>query len=209
LRPINSSIAADCRRILINLFSDPVKTNHAKASIMKFQSALVQTRFESPLGVIFLAATGKGLAGLWFDGQRHLPPELVGLPQRSQWPQDDAHPVLQQAISQLGEYFAGRRTRFDLPLDLSHGTAFQQSVWQALLAIAPGDTASYGEISARIGNAGAVRAVGAAVGRNPVSIVVPCHRVIGGDGSLTGYAGGIHRKTALLQLEGALEETIA
>ncbi len=173
---------------------------------MKFQSALVQTRFESPLGTILLAATEKGLADLWFDGQRHLPPELIGA---AQWPQDDAHPVLRKAIGQLGEYFAGDRSRFDLPLDLSHGTAFQQSVWQALLAIESGDTASYGEISARIGNSAAVRAVGAAVGRNPVSIVVPCHRVIGGDGSLTGYAGGIERKTALLQLEGALEESAA
>jgi methylated-DNA-[protein]-cysteine S-methyltransferase len=172
---------------------------------MKFATYLVQTRFDSPLGTVIAAASDKGLAGLWFDGQRHLPPELTGA---AVWPTDDDHPVLKGTVNQLDEYFAGTRTAFDLPLDLSHGTAFQQSVWQALLAIAPGDTASYGEISARIGNPAAVRAVGAAVGRNPVSIVVPCHRVMGADGSLTGYAGGLERKTALLTLEGALEETI-
>ena len=172
---------------------------------MKFAISLVQTRFESPLGSLIAAATDKGLAGLWFDGQRHLPSELTGA---AVWPTDDDHPVLKHAAQQLEEYFNGMRNTFDLPLDLSHGTAFQQSVWQALLAIAPGSTASYGEISARIGNPAAVRAVGAAVGRNPVSIIVPCHRVMGADGSLTGYAGGLDRKTALLTLEGVLEETI-
>ena len=172
---------------------------------MKFATTLVQTRFESPLGTLIAAATDKGLAGLWFDDQRHLPAELTGT---AVWPTDDDHPVLKRTVGQLEEYFAGTRTTFDLPLDLSHGTTFQQSVWQALLTIAPGDTASYGQISQRIGNPAAVRAVGAAVGRNPVSIVVPCHRVMSADGSLTGYAGGLHRKTALLTLEGALEETI-
>jgi methylated-DNA-[protein]-cysteine S-methyltransferase len=172
---------------------------------MKFATSLVQTRFNSPLGTVIAAASDKGLAGLWFDGQRHFPPELAGA---AVWPTDDDHPVLKRTVNQLKDYFAGTRTAFELPLDLSHGTAFQQSVWQALLAIAPGDTASYGEISARIGNPAAVRAVGAAVGRNPVSIIVPCHRVMGADGSLTGYAGGLERKTALLTLERVLEETI-
>jgi methylated-DNA-[protein]-cysteine S-methyltransferase len=176
-----------------------------KGAFMKFATSLVQTRFESPLGTLIAAATDKGLAGLWFDGQRHLPPELAGA---AVWRTDDEHPVLKRTVQQLAEYFEGTRNVFDLPLDLGYGTAFQQSVWQALLGIAPGDTASYGEISARIGNPAAVRAVGAAVGRNPVSIVVPCHRVMGADGSLTGYAGGLERKTALLTLEGALEETI-
>ncbi|HAL40009.1 MAG TPA: cysteine methyltransferase, partial [Polaromonas sp.] len=106
------------------------------------------------------------------------------------------------------EYFAGQRNRFEVPLDLACGTAFQQSVWQALLAIPYGRTASYGEVSRRIGKPTAVRAVGAAVGRNPVSIIVPCHRVMGANGSLTGYAGGLDRKTALLKLEGALQETL-
>ena len=112
--------------------------------------------------------------------------------------------MLEQAKSQLAAYFAGQRMAFDLPLDLRGGTAFQQRVWQALREIAPGGTTSYGALSARIGQPAAVRAVGAAVGRNPVCIVVPCHRVIGTNGSLTGYAGGLERKTALLALEGAV-----
>ena len=110
--------------------------------------------------------------------------------------------MLLEAIEQLGDYFAGRRTAFNLLLDLQAGTPFQQQVWQALLGIAPGATTSYGSLSAAIGKPAAVRALGAAVGRNPVSIVVPCHRVLGADGSLTGYAGGLERKTALLSLEG-------
>ena len=112
--------------------------------------------------------------------------------------------MLRQAAAQLADYFAGRRDSFDLPLDLSHGTAFQQSVWQALRAIPAGQTTSYGALSAGVGKPAAVRAVGAAVGRNPISVIVPCHRVLGADGSLTGYAGGLERKTALLELEGAL-----
>ena len=165
---------------------------------MKFDSTLVQTRYASPLGPMIVAATARGLAGVWFDGQRHLPDV-------SQWPQADAqHPVLANAVRQLGEYFAGTRTQFDLPLDLQGGTPFQQSVWHALLRIPSGSTDSYGALSERIGKPAAVRAVGAAVGRNPLSIVVPCHRVIGANGALTGYAGGLERKTALLQLEGAL-----
>ena len=119
------------------------------------------------------------------------------------WQPDPAHPVLCIAAEQLTAYFAGQRSDFDLPLDLSHGTAFQQAIWQALLAIPHGTTTSYGELGARIGNPAAVRAVGAAVGRNPISVIVPCHRVIGMNGALTGYAGGLHRKTALLTLEGA------
>ena len=172
---------------------------------MKFNPPIVQARVPSPLGDIAIAATSQGLAGLWFtDNQRYLPPELSG---PAAWPDDAAHPVLKQARQQLGEYFAGQRSMFDMPLDLRCGTVFQQSVWQALLGIPPGETASYGEISRRIGNPAAVRAVGGAVGRNPVSIIVPCHRVMGSNGTLTGYGGGLTRKTALLQLEGALAES--
>jgi methylated-DNA-[protein]-cysteine S-methyltransferase len=164
---------------------------------MKFDKSIAQTRYQSPLGPMIVAATARGVAGVWFEGQRHLPDS-------SGWPHQPQHPVLRQALAQLQEYFNGARTVFDLPLDLQGGTAFQQSVWQALLAIPPGATTSYGVLSQRIGQPSAVRAVGAAVGRNPVSIVVPCHRVLGADGSLTGYAGGLERKSALLQLEGAL-----
>ncbi len=164
---------------------------------MKFDASIVQTRYDSPLGTMIVAATRRGLAGVWFEGQRHLP-------DTSQWPHDPDHPVLRDAVTQLAEYFAGRPTGFDLPLDLHGGTVFQQSVWQALLAIPRGGTTSYATLSRRIGQPAAVRAVGAAVGRNPLSIVVPCHRVLGADGSLTGYAGGLERKSALLQLERAL-----
>lgn len=163
---------------------------------MKHDPLTVFTTWPGPLGAMTLATTSRGLSGVWFDGQRHGP-------DTSAWRRDPAHPVLLTAIQQLGQYFAGRRTAFDLPLDLHAGTAFQQQVWQALLRIAPGATTSYGCLSAAIGKPAAVRALGAAVGRNPVSIVVPCHRVLGADGSLTGYAGGLERKTALLRLEGA------
>lgn len=155
------------------------------------------THYDSPLGRMLLAATDRGLCGLWFDGQRH-GPDSTG------WHEDADHPVLREAIAQLRAYFAGERTRFDLPLDLQGGTGFQQSVWNALLAIPAGGTTSYAELGRRLGRPQAARAVGAAVGRNPVSIVVPCHRVLGTGGSLTGYAGGLERKTALLRLEGAL-----
>jgi len=167
---------------------------------MKFHSSIVTSTFISPLGPMILAATDTGLAGVWFEGQRHHP-DLAS------WPVNDQHPVLVTAKQQLTDYFAGRRRRFDLPLDINGGTLFQQSVWQALLKIPQGQTTSYGDISRQIGNPAAVRAVGAAVGRNPVSIIVPCHRVLGTDGSLTGYAGGLDRKTALLKLETASPAT--
>ena len=163
---------------------------------MKFHPSTLQARYLSPLGPMIVAATGSGLAGVWFEGQRHLP-------DHSGWPHAPGHPVLATAVQQLSDYFAGRRTRFELPLDLQGGTAFQQSVWQALLAIPSGATTSYGDLSQRVGRPTAVRAVAAAIGRNPVSIVVPCHRVLGRDGSLTGYAGGLERKSALLDLERA------
>lgn len=173
---------------------------------MKFDTSIVQTSIPSPLGPIAIAATAKGLAGLWFrEDQRYLPSGITG---PATWPEDADHPILKQASQQLGDYFAGRRSHFDVPLDLSCGTVFQQSVWQALLAIPQGEVVSYGEVSRRIGKPAAVRAVGGAVGRNPVSIIVPCHRVMGSNGALTGYGGGLDRKTALLRLEGALQESL-
>ena len=168
---------------------------------MQFHPATVQTRTTTPLGTVRLAASPAGLCGLWFDGQRHLPERLDG-PQA--WPEAPEHPVLREAAAQLQQYLLGKRHHFDLPLDLAGGTAFQQAVWQALLRIPTGQTTSYGALGREIGRPAAVRAVGAAVGRNPLSVVVPCHRVLGGDGSLTGYAGGLERKAALLRLEGAL-----
>ena len=162
---------------------------------MKFPPDTVQARYASPLGPMILAAHGQHLCGVWFEGQRHQP-------DTSAWPQDPTKPVLQQAMTQLTEYFAGRRQVFDLPLDLDRGTTFQQTVWRALRAIACGERTSYAALSAAIGKPRAVRAVGGAVGRNPLSIVVPCHRVLGAQGELTGYAGGLDRKLSLLQLEG-------
>ncbi|OGB14128.1 MAG: cysteine methyltransferase [Burkholderiales bacterium RIFCSPHIGHO2_12_FULL_67_38] len=167
---------------------------------MSFLSQAVQTTIPSPLGPLLLAASPRGLAGVWYADQRHLP-----LPQQVQrWPIDHDHALLQTAAAQLGAYFQGERLDFDLPLDLSGGTPFQRAVWLALLGIPAGHTRSYGDMARQIDRPAAVRAVGAAIGRNPLGIVVPCHRVVGGNGSLTGYAGGLDRKRALLRLEGAL-----
>lgn len=165
---------------------------------MQFHPATVSARHDSPLGPLLLAATDQGLAGLWFEGQRHWPAAAA------QWVAQPAHPVLALAREQLDAYFGGRLHAFDLPLDLPRGTPFQARVWAGLCAIPRGQTLSYAALSERIGTPAAVRAVGAAIGRNPVSIVVPCHRVLGKAGALTGYAGGLERKSALLRLEGAL-----
>ncbi len=162
------------------------------------RAPLVRTDCQTPLGRVHLAASAQGLAGLWFEDQKHLPAGLAT------WPRDEAHPLLREAGAQLQAYFAGRLQRFELPLDLSAGTAFQQSVWQQLALIGHGQRSSYGELGRRLGRPQAARAIGAAVGRNPLSIVLPCHRVLGGDGQLTGYAGGLARKRALLALEGLL-----
>jgi methylated-DNA-[protein]-cysteine S-methyltransferase len=154
-----------------------------------------QIRVATPLGPLLLARTPNGLAGAWFDGQKHHPGALPAAEQRGD-------PLLSQAAAELLAYFTGGGQGFQVPLDLK-GTPFQRTVWQALRTIAAGRTRSYAELARELGKASAVRAVGAAVGRNPVSVIVPCHRVVGSDGSLTGYAGGIGRKQALLDLEGA------
>jgi methylated-DNA-[protein]-cysteine S-methyltransferase len=147
-----------------------------------------ETTYISPLGPIRLVADEGALRELTFG-------EAGGA---------SDSPILAAAGAQLDEYFAGTRTVFDLPLQLD-GTAWEQRVWEALLAIPYGTTESYGQLAARIGAPGSARAVGAANGRNPISIVVPCHRVIGANGALTGYGWGVERKSALLDLErGAL-----
>jgi len=168
---------------------------------MQFHPHTVQARTDTPLGPVRLAASPAGLAGLWFEGQRHEP--TLQLHGTAAWADAPGHPVLREAARQLQQYLRGERAGFDLPLDLSGGTPFQQAVWRALLAIARGTTTSYGALGRQLGRPLAVRAVGAAVGRNPLSVVVPCHRVLGADGGLTGYAGGLDRKTALLALEKA------
>lgn len=164
---------------------------------MKLPLATVQTNFASPLGPMILAATHQQLVGVWFADQAHLP-DLRACAT------DTNNPLLQRTATQLAQYFAGQRYQFDLPLRLDTGTAFQNAVWQALLGIPVGSTRSYGALATQMGQPKAVRALAAAAARNPLSIVVPCHRVLGADGSLTGYAGGLQRKAALLQLEGAL-----
>lgn len=166
---------------------------------MKFDPSILRATTDSPWGRLILAATPAGLAGVFFDDQRHLPPDVDAWPDIASC---QAHPTLADTERQLHEYFAGHRRTFKLPLDLSGGTPFQQAVWRALLTIPCGESTSYGRLSAGLGKPAAVRAVGSAVGRNPIGIIVPCHRVLGSDGSLTGYAGGLHRKTALLALEG-------
>lgn len=158
---------------------------------------------DSPLGPLVLAATERGLSGVWFMDQRYVPSEAL----RKSWRPNPNNTVLQSATTQLMAYFSGRFRPFDLPLDLSAGTAFQQSVWQALLRIPLGQTLSYGAMAQHINKPSASRAVGAAVGRNPISIVVPCHRVLSAEGQMTGYAGGLWRKEALLTLEGRLMPT--
>jgi methylated-DNA-[protein]-cysteine S-methyltransferase len=154
-----------------------------------------QTTITTPLGGLLLARTEQGLAGAWFTDQKY----HVGTLDAPERPHDE---LLKRAADQLGAYFAGESNGFDLPLDL-HGTPFQQSVWRALLTIGHGATRSYGDVARQLGLPAGVRAVGSAVGKNPVSVIVPCHRVVGSDGALTGYAGGLDRKRSLLLLEQA------
>lgn len=162
---------------------------------MKTPAYVAQARADTPLGPVTLAATEAGLAGLWFDGQKHHPGTLAA-------PNDPSQRWIAQALRELARYWADPRDAFRVPLD-PHGSDFQRAVWQALERLGAGQTTSYGELALRLGRASAVRAVAAAVGRNPLSIVVPCHRVLGRDGALTGYAGGLHRKQALLRHEAA------
>ena len=150
--------------------------------------------YKSPLGQILLTATGSALTGLHFVGEQY----YQGI--APEWKCDNRNTILRATTTQLGEYFAGDRQSFDLKLE-PEGTPFQRSVWHALTKLAFGETVSYAQLAQRIGNPKAVRAVGAANGRNPISIVVPCHRVIGANRALTGYAGGLARKEALLRLE--------
>lgn len=149
----------------------------------------------SPVGELTLVADAAGLAAILWENDRPGRVPLGPLRERAD------HPVLVETERQLGEYFAGERRRFDVPLSFA-GTDFQKRVWAALLTIPFGETRSYGEIADQLGKPGASRAVGAANGRNPISIIAPCHRVIGSGGQLTGFAGGLEAKKYLLELEG-------
>jgi methylated-DNA-[protein]-cysteine S-methyltransferase len=157
-----------------------------------------QSVVASPIGPLTLVAAGGALAGVYMDAQRHLPDTVAQAAPASQDGPDAA--PLAAAARQLAEYFAGQRTEFDLPLEMA-GTDFQRRVWAALREIPYGETVSYGELARGIGKASASRAVGLANGKNPFAVVVPCHRVVGSDGSLTGYGGGLDRKRFLLALE--------
>jgi methylated-DNA-[protein]-cysteine S-methyltransferase len=151
---------------------------------------------QSPVGRLRLAASEKGLVAVLWEKDNHLPAQM----RRADLVENTRHPTLLAAEGQLGEYFAGKRRAFDLDLDLC-GTKFQIEVWQALLAIPYGETRSYGQLARQLGNRNATRAVGAANGRNPIPIIVPCHRVIGASGKLTGFGGGLDVKAQLLDLE--------
>jgi methylated-DNA-[protein]-cysteine S-methyltransferase len=158
---------------------------------------VAQAVIDSPIGPLTALATARGIAGLWFDDQTHHPGALDA-------PVDAGNPHIVAMRRWLEAYWAGNDpSPCEVTLDL-HGSAFQRAVWRALLTIPLGRTKSYGEIAAQVGGGAVPRATGSAVGRNPVSILVPCHRVIGANGSLTGYAGGLPRKERLLQHEGIL-----
>ena len=150
---------------------------------------------DSPIGRLMLTSDGTALTGLFMEPSRKAPP-CEG------WVEDLTAEPLAATARQLDEYFSGSRREFALPLRFDGGTAFQRRVWQELTEIRYGETLSYGQLARRIGNPSASRAVGLANGRNPISILVPCHRVIGADGSLTGYGGGLERKRWLLAHEG-------
>lgn len=156
--------------------------------------ATYYSHFSTPVGPVLLTSDGKGLTGLYMVEHKH------GEQVREDWIPDDEAIPFREAKQQLAAYFAGTLTRFDLPLAIL-GSEFQKRVWAKLRTIPFGSTISYGELARQIGNPNASRAVGLANGRNPVSIIVPCHRVIGANGKLTGYGGGLPRKAALLAFE--------
>lgn len=157
-------------------------------------AGLAQGIIATPLGPLTALACDAGLMGLWFDRQQHWPGTLDA-------PVDDGQHWIAEARRELELYFEGRLREFTVAL-APRGTPFQEAVWRELSAIRCGDTVSYGRIARAVGSPQASRAVGAAVGRNPITVIVPCHRVIGENGTLTGYAGGLDRKQALLDIEG-------
>ena len=154
----------------------------------------MHSKIQTPLGAMTLWITPKGLGGAWFDAQAHEPaPGSLGPP--------GEHPWLDQAQAWLQAYFAGEVREVPVPLDDVRGTPFQREVWRLLRSLPYAQTSTYGQLAQLLGKPSASRAVGAAIGRNPLSIFVPCHRVLGARGAMTGYAGGVWRKQALLALE--------
>ena len=151
--------------------------------------------YESPMGRMLIVATDRGLSGLYFVDQKYY--REVG----RDWLRGDHHKIVGETARELTEYFAGARKEFDIILT-AEGTPFQASIWKAISSVKYGESITYTELARRAGHPGAVRAAGTATGRNPITIIVPCHRIVGSDGSLTGYAGGLDRKRALRELEG-------
>ncbi|MBN1239233.1 MAG: methylated-DNA--[protein]-cysteine S-methyltransferase [Gammaproteobacteria bacterium] len=157
--------------------------------------------YESPLGDMLVIAGKDGLEGVHFHGQKHFPRT------DESWREDPDAPLIRRTIELLDRYFGGERIRFDVPL-APRGTECQLAVWKAISGVPYGETISYGELARRAGIPNAPRAAGAATGRNPIGIVVPCHRIVGANGSLTGYAGGLDKKRALLALEAGFAQPI-
>jgi methylated-DNA-[protein]-cysteine S-methyltransferase len=153
------------------------------------------SKLKSPVGDLLLVANESKLTGIYFGDRSHVPKA------RATWKLDPDHPVLRETAKQLGEFFNGKRTDFSIPFEFS-GTDFQQKVWKQIARIPYGKTITYSELASRAGRPDAVRAAGTNTGRNPLAIVVPCHRVMGKNGTLTGFAGGLDRKQLLLEIEG-------
>ena len=158
--------------------------------------------YESPMGRMLIVATDRGLSGLYFLDQKYY--REVG----HDWLRSDHHKIVRETARELTQYFGGARKEFDIPL-AAEGTPFQTSIWRAISSVKYGDSITYSELARRADHPGAVRAAGTATGRNPITIVVPCHRIVGSDGSLTGYAGGLDRKRALRELEGSAQSLFA
>ncbi|MGH8637514.1 MAG: methylated-DNA--[protein]-cysteine S-methyltransferase [Burkholderiales bacterium] len=158
--------------------------------------------YESPYGRMLIVAAGTRLCGVYFEGQKyhaHVEP---------QWRRDPQHAPLQQARHELDEYFGGERRHFEIAI-AAEGTPFQRAVWKAIATVDFGENITYSELARRAGAPGSARAAGAATGRNPLTIIVPCHRIVGSNGSLTGYAGGLERKRALLALEAGIPSLLS
>ncbi len=150
--------------------------------------------YKSPFGDMLVVASDQALGGLYFVGQKYFPRVDPA------WQKSTDIAPIRKTLDELDDYFAGRRTRFDVPL-APYGTSFQHAIWKAIASVEYGETIAYGELARRAGFPGSARAAGAATGQNPIGIIVPCHRIIGSNGSLTGYAGGLDKKRALLALE--------
>ncbi len=195
-----NSVVKTVTNLATNLATNAVTNTTTRAATKRATRTMEcgYTHLDTPLGTMLLVASAEGLCGAYFVDQKYVPAIAA------HWRERDDDALLNAAAAQLRAYFAGALKRFDVPL-AAVGTAFQQSVWNAIASVGYGERISYGELARRAGRAGSVRAAGTATGRNPISIIVPCHRIVGADGSLTGYAGGLPRKQRMLALELGME----